>query len=134
MYGDPTALVSPMEIFKEFRFEAAHRLPNVPAGHKCERLHGHSFRVSVHVSAPVDEHLGWVMDFGHIAQAVGPVRDQLDHHYLNEIEGLENPTSENLARWIWERLEPRLPELTMLVVRETCTSGCIYRGEAERGQ
>ena len=123
------ALVWPMEIFKEFRFEAAHRLPNVAAGHKCERLHGHSFQVAVHVSAPVDEQLGWVMDCGVIAEAFGPIRDQLDHYYLNEIEGLENPTSENLARWIWLRLKPSLPQLSMIVVRETCTSGCIYRGE-----
>ncbi len=130
MYEQPPALACPMEIFKEFRFEAAHRLPNVEAGHKCERLHGHSFRVAVHVTAPVDEQLGWVMDFGVIAGAFGPIRDQLDHYYLNEIEGLENPTSENLARWIWTRLKPSLPQLSMLVVRETCTSGCIYRGES----
>ncbi|MDX1583076.1 MAG: 6-carboxytetrahydropterin synthase QueD [Thermoanaerobaculia bacterium] len=121
-----------MEIFKEFRFEAAHRLPNVEPGHKCERLHGHSYRVVVHVDAPVEEESGWVMDFGRIAEAFSPVRNRLDHYYLNEIEGLENPTSEHLAKWIWARLKPTLPELSMIVVRETCTSGCIYRGETER--
>ena len=119
-----------MEIFKEFTFEAAHRLPNLPAGHKCTRLHGHSFRVAVHVTGPVAEREGWVMDFADIKSAFQPIKDQLDHYYLNEIEGLENPTSEVLARWIWTRLAPRLPGLTQLVVRETCTSGCIYRGEA----
>ncbi len=119
-----------MEIFKEFTFEAAHRLPNLPAGHKCTRLHGHSFRVAVHVAGPVAEREGWVMDFADIKSAFQPIKDQLDHYYLNEIEGLENPTSEVLARWIWTRLAPRLPGLTQLVVRETCTSGCIYRGEA----
>ena len=119
-----------MEIFKEFTFEAAHRLPNLPAGHKCTRLHGHSFRVAVHVTGPVAEREGWVMDFADIKSAFQPIKDQLDHYYLNEIEGLENPTSEVLARWIWTRLVPRLPGLTQLVVRETCTSGCIYRGEA----
>lgn len=118
-----------MEIFKEFTFEAAHRLPNLPAGHKCTRLHGHSFRVAVHVAGPVAEREGWVMDFADIKSAFQPIKDQLDHYYLNEIEGLENPTSEVLARWIWTRLAPRLPGLTQLVVRETCTSGCIYRGE-----
>src|SRR4051794_11736019 len=116
------------EIFKEFTFEAAHRLPLVPDGHKCARLHGHSFRVEIHVGGPVRPDTGWVMDFGDIKTAFKPFYDQLDHNYLNEIEGLENPTSENLARWIWERLEDRLPGLARIVVRETCTSGCIYVG------
>lgn len=119
-----------MEIFREFTFEAAHRLPNVPDGHKCARLHGHSFRVEVHVSGRLGEQTGWIMDFSDIKAAFQPLHDRLDHHYLNEIEGLENPTSEVLARWIWARLAPVLSGLSMLVVRETCTSGCIYRGEA----
>ena len=118
-----------MEIFKEFGFEAAHRLPNVPEGHKCARLHGHSFRVEVHVSGPLDPRLGWVMDFADLKAAFRPLHDQLDHRYLNEIEGLENPTSENLARWIWARLLPALPGLSKVVVRETCNSGCAYRGD-----
>jgi 6-pyruvoyltetrahydropterin/6-carboxytetrahydropterin synthase len=118
-----------MEIFREFTFEAAHRLPNVPKGHKCERLHGHSYKVIVHVEAPVDPQLGWVMDFGDLKKAFKPLEAQLDHYYLNDIEGLENPTSEVLARWIWDRLKPTLPGLSALTVRETCTSGCIYRGD-----
>ena len=118
-----------MEIFKEFTFEAAHRLPLTPPDHKCHRLHGHSFRVEIHVDGAVDAATGWVMDFGDIKAAFQPLHDQLDHHYLNEIAGLENPTSELLARWIWERLHPTLPELSAVVVRETCTSGCIYRGD-----
>lgn len=117
-----------MELFKEFTFEAAHRLPHVPEGHKCGRLHGHSFRIELHVRGPVDPHLGWVMDFAQLKDAFQPLYDQLDHHYLNEIQGLENPTSENLACWIWDRLKPELPELSKIVVRETCTSGCIYGG------
>ena len=119
-----------MEIFKEFTFEAAHRLPNVPAGHKCARLHGHSYRVVLHVDGPVDDHAGWVCDFADLSAAMRPLLDQLDHYYLNEIDGLENPTSEVLARWIWDRVQPALPELSQVVVRETCTSGCVYRGEA----
>ncbi|MFE6592577.1 6-carboxytetrahydropterin synthase QueD [Streptomyces sp. NPDC057781] len=118
-----------MEIFREFTFEAAHRLPNVPEGHKCARLHGHSYKVIVHVEAPVDPESGWVMDFGDLKKAFKPLEGQLDHYYLNDIEGLENPTSEVLARWIWERLKPALPDLSALTVRETCTSGCTYRGE-----
>jgi 6-pyruvoyltetrahydropterin/6-carboxytetrahydropterin synthase len=114
------------EIFKEFTFEAAHRLPYVPEGHKCARLHGHSFRVEIHVGGEVDPRAGWLMDFADIKVAFEPLRDRLDHRYLNEIEGLENPTSENLARWIWQRLEASLPGLLRVVVRETCTSGCIY--------
>ncbi|MEU9335139.1 6-carboxytetrahydropterin synthase QueD [Streptomyces sp. NPDC048290] len=118
-----------MEIFREFKFEAAHRLPNVPEGHKCSRLHGHSYKVIVHVEAPVDPEAGWVMDFGDLKRTFKPIEAQLDHYYLNDIDGLENPTSEVLARWIWERLQPDLPGLSALTVRETCTSGCTYRGE-----
>ncbi|AWW37552.1 6-carboxytetrahydropterin synthase QueD [Streptomyces cadmiisoli] len=118
-----------MEIFREFTFEAAHRLPRVPEGHKCARLHGHSYKVTVHVEAPVDPKAGWVMDFGDIKQAFKPIDAQLDHYYLNDIEGLENPTSENLARWIWDRMAAELPALSAITVRETCTSGCTYRGE-----
>jgi 6-pyruvoyltetrahydropterin/6-carboxytetrahydropterin synthase len=118
-----------MEIFKEFTFEAAHRLPNVPPGHKCARLHGHSFRVRVVIDGPLDEEVGWVRDFADVACAMQPVLDCLDHYYLNEISGLENPTSEHLARWIWNRVAPSLPELSEVVVHETCTSGCVYRGE-----
>ena len=122
--------IAVMEIFREFTFEAAHRLPHVPDGHKCARLHGHSYRVEIHVRGEVDEETGWVMDFAEIKAAFAPLHDQLDHHYLNEVAGLDNPTSENLARWIWGRLTGQLP-LSEVVVRETCTSGCIYRGEDE---
>lgn len=117
-----------MQIFKEFTFEAAHRLPMVPEGHKCARLHGHSFLVRICVDGGVDPRLGWVADFADLKGAFQPFHDQLDHNYLNEIPGLENPTSENIAVWIWERLEPRLFGLSEVVVRETCTSGCVYRG------
>ncbi|WP_179768441.1 6-carboxytetrahydropterin synthase QueD [Streptomonospora nanhaiensis] len=117
-----------MEIFREFTFEAAHRLPRVPEGHKCARLHGHSYRVTVHLDAEVDPQAGWVMDFGEVKQVFEPIRAQLDHYYLNEVPGLENPTSENLAQWIWRRLEPALPELSAVTIRETCTSGVTFRG------
>lgn len=119
------------EIFREFTFEAAHRLPNVPPGHKCSRLHGHSYRVSFHVAGEIGDESGWVQDFGDIKVACAPLIDRLDHYYLNEIDGLENPTSENLARWLWNRLKPLLANLTAVTVRETCTSGCIYRGPGE---
>ncbi|MFT3897807.1 MAG: 6-carboxytetrahydropterin synthase QueD [Thermomonas sp.] len=117
-----------MDIFKVFTLEAAHRLPNVPAGHKCARLHGHSFRVEIHVRGEPGTDTGWVMDFADLKSAFKPLHDQLDHHYLNEVPGLENPTSERLAAWIWERLAPALPLLAEVVVHETCTSGCRYRG------
>ena len=118
-----------MDIFKSFRIEAAHRLPNVPPGHKCARLHGHSFAVELVVSGEPGAETGWVMDFSEIKQAFQPLYDRLDHHYLNDIEGLENPTSERLAIWIWERLKPTLPTLATVVVHETCTSGCRYSGK-----
>ena len=117
-----------MDIFKVFTIEAAHRLPNVPQGHKCARLHGHSFRIELHVSGEPDPHAGWILDFAEVTRAFQPLQEQLDHNYLNEIEGLENPTSEHLAKWIWERMQPVLPQLSEVVVRETCTSGCRYRG------
>lgn len=122
-----------MEIFREFTFEAAHRLPNVPAEHKCARLHGHSYRVEVHVGGEVGAESGWVMDFGDLKAAWAPIDGQLDHYYLNDVPGLENPTSEVLARWIWRQLADTLPMLAV-VVRETCTSGCVYRGEDEPAQ
>ena len=117
-----------MEVYKEFRFEAAHRLPNVPPDHQCARLHGHSFFVRIAVDGPVGADSGWVQDFADISAAFKPLHSQLDHYYLNEVEGLENPTSENLARWIWEGLVASLPLLHYVEVRETCTSGCIFRG------
>ena len=117
-----------MDIWKEFTFEAAHRLPNVPPDHKCYRLHGHSFRCEVHVSGPLDPKLGWVVDYAEIARAFEPVHRVLDHNFLNEVEGLANPTSEVLAQWIWQRLSPALPGLSMIVIRETCHAGCAYRG------
>ena len=118
-----------MELYKEFSFEAAHRLPHVPAGHKCGRLHGHSFRVTLYVEGPVDALTGWVIDYAEIKNAFAPTLERLDHHYLNEIDGLENPTSEIIARWIWEEVQPRLQLLSKVVVCETCTSGCVYTGE-----
>lgn len=120
-----------MDIFKAFTIESAHRLPHVPSGHKCERLHGHSYRIEIHVRGPVGQDTGWVIDFADMSNAFQPLFEQLDHHYLNEVEGLSNPTSENIARWIWTRLMPGLPMLSQVVVHETCTSGCIYRGEDE---
>lgn len=118
-----------MEIFKILRFEAAHFLPNVPKGHKCGRLHGHSFKIEVYVAGQIGQESGWVIDFAEIKEAFEPLEQQLDHHYLNEIKGLENPTSEVLVRWIWRRLKPKLPGLSRLVLFETCTAGVIYQGE-----
>ena len=118
-----------MEIYKDITFEAAHLLPNLPAGHKCSRLHGHSFLVRITLNGPTDKETGWVEDFADIKKAFQPIYDELDHNYLNDISGLENPTSENLAKWIWDKLENDLDCLTAIEVKETCSSGCIYRGK-----
>ena len=118
-----------MELRKTFQFEAAHLLPHLPAGHKCRRLHGHSFQVEVVVAGPLDARLGWVMDYADISAAFKPLREKLDHYYLNEIPGLENPTSEEIAVWIWKKLKPKLPLLAEVVVAETCTARAVYRGE-----
>ncbi len=104
-------------------------MPNVPEGHKCARLHGHSFHVRITLSGAVGDESGWVMDFAELKQHFTPLHEQLDHRYLNDIPGLENPTSENIARWIWERLAEELPQISAVEIRETCTSGCIYRGD-----
>lgn len=118
-----------MELSKEFTFEAAHRLPNLPAEHKCSRLHGHSYKVTIEVSGPLQKEFGWVIDFGEIKAAWKDLDDALDHRYLNEIPGLENPTSEVLAVWIWDRMKGSLAGmLSAVTVRETCTSACTYRG------
>ena len=117
-----------MDIFQVFTLAAAHRLPHVPDGHKRARLHGHSFRIELHLSGPLHPQAGWVMDFADVKAAFKPIYERLDHHYLNDIPGLENPTSEQLAKWIWDQAKPLLPLLSAIVVHETCTSGCRYTG------
>jgi 6-pyruvoyltetrahydropterin/6-carboxytetrahydropterin synthase len=118
-----------VQLAKTFTFEAAHSLPTFPDGHKCRRLHGHSYQAEVRVEGELDERRGYLVDYGEIKAACGPIRAALDHRHLNEIGGLENPTAENLARWIWQRLKPSLPLLSAVIIRETCTSACEYRGE-----
>lgn len=120
------------ELARVFHIEAAHLLPNVPEGHKCRRLHGHSFEITVRIGGPVDSRTGWVVDFGEIDRAWQPLHDALDHRHLNEVPGLENPTSEMLARWILERF--RLPGVNVLsvTVAETCTAECtVYAEDAD---
>jgi 6-pyruvoyltetrahydropterin/6-carboxytetrahydropterin synthase len=118
-----------MELKKTFQFEAAHLLPLLPKSHKCRRLHGHSFKVEIVVAGELDPKLEWVMDYADISKAFTPLWAKLDHFYLNEVPGLDNPTSENIALWIWKRLKPKLPALTEITVAETCTAKCVYRGE-----
>lgn len=116
------------EISRSFSLEAAHRLPHVPADHKCARLHGHSFKVTLHVGGEIDPELGWIIDFADIDRAFAPIHKLLDHNYLNEVPGLENPTSELLARFILERVTLSAGVLKAVSVSETCMSGCtVYR-------
>ena len=117
-----------VRLVKEYRFEAAHRLPKVPEGHKCARLHGHSFRIELAVNGPVDPDTGWFLDYSVLDLAFEPLHDLLDHRYLNEIPGLENPTSEELAAFLWKRLRPALPSLERVTVCETCDARCEYEG------
>ena len=125
-YAGPTVNV---RLVKEYRFEAAHLLPKVPPGHKCQRLHGHSFKIELTVAGPVNPETGWFIDYGDLDDVWAPLYDMLDHHYLNEVEGLDNPTSENLARWLWERIRPKLPQLSRVTVHETCDARCEYEGD-----
>lgn len=118
-----------VRLTKSFGFEAAHLLPTFPAGHKCRRLHGHSFRFDVIVEGEVDPKKGYLVDYGEVKQIVDPIVQRLDHYNLNEIEGLGNPTSENIARWLWDRIKPALPPLSSIIVHETCSTACEYRGQ-----
>ncbi len=117
-----------VRLTKTFTFEAAHRLPHMPDGHKCTRLHGHSFRVDLVCEGHPDPHSGILVDFADIKAAFKPFHEQLDHHYLNDLEGLDNPTSEHLAMWIHARVKPQLTQLSAVIVHETCTCACEYRG------
>lgn len=117
-----------MEIRRDFQFEAAHHLPHVPENHKCRRLHGHSYKVSVWIKGEPDQHMGWVMDFGEIKEKVSPIIEQLDHRYLNDIEGLENPTSELLCMWLYRAIAKVLPQLHAVEIHETCQTSCLYKG------
>ena len=120
-----------MEIFRVFRIEASHSLPRLAPGHPCRKVHGHSWRVEVHAAGPVDEDRGWVMDFADLDAAFAPVLRELDHAHLNDVPGLENPTSERLAQWVWGRVRPALPALSRVVVWETEAAGCAYAGEPQ---
>lgn len=120
-----------IELRKTFQLEAAHLLPRLPKSHKCRRLHGHSFKVEVVVAGECDPKLDWLLDYADISRAFKPIHDRLDHFYLNDVPGLDNPTSENIAVWIWKKLKPKLPLLTEVVVAETCTAKCVYRGEQD---
>ncbi len=117
-----------VELVKEYRFEAAHRLPHVPEGHKCSRLHGHSFKFEIHIVGAVNPANGWLIDFGALDTHVMPIVNRIDHYLLNEIEGLENPTSEVCAKWLFDRIKANVPELTAVTFYETCDARCIYRG------
>ena len=118
-----------VELTREFGFEAAHRLPRVAPDHPCARMHGHSFRIEVCVAGEVDEQSGWLVDFDRITAVVEPLLDrELDHRTLNDVPGLENPTSEILCGWLWKRLGPLMPGLSAITVHETCTARCTYRG------
>jgi 6-pyruvoyltetrahydropterin/6-carboxytetrahydropterin synthase len=117
-----------MEIFREFTFDAAHRLDHLPEGHKCARVHGHTYRLVVYVGGPLDPVVGWIVDFAEVKRIVRGVLEPLDHHLLNDVPGLEQPTTERIAMWIWERLQPQLPNLARLTLWENANSGCTYAG------
>ena len=117
-----------MEIYKEFSFDSAHFLPNVPEGHKCKNMHGHTYRLKVFIEGKPDAHYGWIMDFKELKDALSIVIEQLDHQLINDIKGLENPTAENITIWIWQQIKPLLPLLSRIELYETPTTGVIYKG------
>jgi 6-pyruvoyltetrahydropterin/6-carboxytetrahydropterin synthase len=118
-----------VRLTKDFTFEAAQTLPNVPTGHKCARMHGHSFKLEISVEGDADPSTGWLYDHALISRAMNPLLEQLDHGYLNEVPGLENPTIENMCAWLWKQLSPQLPGLAEIVLHETPSARCSYRGK-----
>jgi len=122
-----------MEIFREFTFDAAHRLDHLPPGHKCARLHGHTYRLTVYLDGPLDPTMGWVVDFAEVKRLTQRVLEPLDHHLLNDVPGLEQPTTERIAMWVWDRLKPELPQLSKVVLWENANSGCTYTGPSGEG-
>ena len=119
-----------MIVYKQFTFDSAHYLPQVPEHHKCRQLHGHTYHLTIFAEGEVSQEKGWVLDFADIKRAVKPVVDLVDHSYLNDIPGLENPTAEVFAIWLWNKIKPLLPELKKIELKETPTSGVIYEGPA----
>lgn len=118
-----------MEIYKDFSFDSAHFLPHVPDGHKCKNMHGHTYKLRVFVKGTPDPKLGWIMDFKELKDIVNPLIDRLDHKLINDIEGLENPTAENITIWIWKNIKPLLSNLSKIELYETPTTGVIYSGD-----
>ncbi|MBK6732226.1 MAG: 6-carboxytetrahydropterin synthase QueD [Bacteroidetes bacterium] len=118
-----------MQIFKQFLFDSAHFLPNVPEGHKCKEIHGHTYRMVLHIEGPLVKHLEWVMDFAELKKVVEPVVNKVDHQLMNNIPGLENPTCENIAIWLWNKIKPEIPSLIKIELHETPSSGVIYEGK-----
>ena len=117
-----------VELVKEYRFEAAHSLPRVAKGHKCSRVHGHSYKVEIEVRGPVDEATGWLIDFDVIDHSWAELHARFDHRNLNDVPGLENSTCENIAVYVWRALRPTVPQLSAVTIWETSDSKCTYRG------
>ena len=117
-----------MKIFKNFTFDSAHFLPNVPEGHKCKELHGHTYRLTVILESELVKKLDWVVDFAEVKNVINPIIDSIDHKLLNDIEGLQNPTCEIVAIWLWNKIKDELPQLTKIELSENASSGVIYEG------
>jgi 6-pyruvoyltetrahydropterin/6-carboxytetrahydropterin synthase len=118
-----------MLIFKEFSFDSAHYLPNVPLTHKCREMHGHTYRLTVFLEGRPNMETGWIIDFADLKKIVNKTLAIIDHKCLNTVTGLENPTCEMLAIWIWDRLKKELPILSEIQLYETITSGVVYSGD-----
>lgn len=118
-----------MTIFKQFTFDSAHFLPNVPDDHKCKQIHGHTYKLTIFIEGPLDEKLGWVADFAVVKRDIKAIIDIVDHKMLNDIPGLENPTCELLGKWLWDKIKVQIPLLKRIELNETPTSGVVYEGE-----
>jgi 6-pyruvoyltetrahydropterin/6-carboxytetrahydropterin synthase len=118
-----------MLIFKQFTFDAAHFLPNVPDGHKCKEIHGHTYHLTIFIEGELDPHLGWVMDFAELKNVIEPLVKHVDHKFINNLEGFENPTCENMVLWFWNQIKPKVPQLCKIELKETPTSGAVYEGK-----
>ena len=119
-----------MDLFFRFDFAAARYLPNLSASHRCHRLHGHTFHVELTIRGEVGRDTGWIVDFDDVDRIIGELKDDLDHRQLNDIPGLENPTTERVAEWLWARIVARFAGLYRVTVQEHPSRGVSYYGGA----
>ncbi len=118
-----------MLIFKKYYFDAAHYMAEFEENHNYRKMHGHSFEVTVKLKGDINRKNNWVMDLEELDSFVDPELSKLDHSILNEVDGLEKPTSENIAKWLWSKLIKKIPNLDSIEINRPRIGGCIFNGD-----